>query len=125
LQLTGENGNNIEIYLANHRVFLSYWDEVQQKELVTIFTGSAPDMQAWNKVITTVDFASNSISLYVNNLLVGTASDVPLSIGRSTLTLGRRLHTGGEASDYYTGEMDKVAVDEALVAPENAGLYPR
>jgi hypothetical protein len=123
LQMTDENGNAIELFIKNSRVLLTHWDEAQKKDIVRIMTPTAPNLNAWNKVVATIDFANNSMSLYVNDDLVQTVSNVTLAkLGKSTMILGRHQHLGGEPKDFYYGELDNVRIDPTIV---DQSLFPQ
>lgn len=116
LQMTDENGNAVEIFIKNSRVLLTHWNEAQKNDVVRIMTPAAPNLNAWNKVVATIDFANNAMSLYVNNNLVETVNNVTLTkLGKSTVILGRHQHLGGEPKDFYYGELDNVRIEPTIV----------
>jgi hypothetical protein len=113
LQLIDQDGHAIEIYIENSRVALANWSETQKRNTVKIFTPSSPDMKAWHKVVATMNFETNEISLYVDNQLVRTVTGTPLAKpGKATLILGRHEHPNTDPADYYMGELDNVRIEE-------------
>lgn len=126
LQMNDEMGNAIEIYIENSRIHLTNWDEAQRKDIVRIMTPSAPDLARWNKVVATVDFIANTMSLYVNDQLVETVSNVTLTrIGNATIHLGLHQHPGDVAKDFYYGEMDNVGIYGSIIEPAVFARFAR
>lgn len=112
-QLVDEKGNSIEVHIENSRVVLSNWSEVERKHVAFIMMPSSPDLLKWHKVVADVDFEANTISLYVNDQLVKTVSNVILTKpNNATVILGRRERLGFAPSDYYQGEIDNVSIVE-------------
>ena len=113
LQMVDEKGNSIEIHIENSRVVLSNWSEADRKHIAFIMTPASPDLLKWHKVLATVDFEANEISLYVDDQLVKTVNNVTLAdLNNATVILGRRERLGFAPSDYYLGELDNVSINE-------------
>jgi len=116
MQMVDEKGNSIEMHIENSRVVLSNWSEVERKHVVFIMTPTSPNLLIWHKVAATIDFEANVISLYLNDKLVRTVSDVVLTKpNNAKVILGRRERLGFEPSDYYTGELDNLILSESEV----------
>ncbi len=115
LQLIDQEGNAIEIYIENSRVALTNWSESQKKNTMKIFTPSSPDMKAWHKVVATMNFETNEISLYVDDKLVNTVTGKTLAKPKNaTLILGRHEHLNADPTDYYQGELDNLLIEELI-----------
>jgi hypothetical protein len=113
LQLVDDKGNSIEIFIENSRVVLANWSESDRKHMVFIQTPTSPDLLKWHKVVATMDFEANEISLYVDDTLVKTVSTETLAkLGNAKLIVGRRERLGFEPSDYFLGELDNVSINE-------------
>lgn len=116
LQMNDEEGNAIELYISNSRVYLSNWDQAKDREVVKIMTPSSPDLKKWHKVIITVDFARNEMSLYLNDQLVQKAGNVVLTKPQNaTLILGYHQHPGEQPYDFYQGEMDNFSIHPGIL----------
>jgi len=118
LQLNDETGHAIELYLRNSRLVLVNWDENKKDNVAMIMTPDAPDLTMWHKVVIAINFASKSMSLYMNDNLVQTVNNINLTkVGNSVLVLGRHQHPGTQPRDFYRGELDNVSLYERILTP--------
>jgi hypothetical protein len=118
-QMVDENGNSIELYTSNSRIRFTNWDEASNRETMQLVSQGAPDFAAWNKVVATINFTSNTANLYVNDMLAGTI-EMPLKkLNVSTIFLGK--HVGDIPGSFYSGELDNVRVYNTVIEPS---LFP-
>ena len=116
MQMVDEQGNSIEMHIENSRVVLSNWSEVERKHIVFIMTPTSPDLLRWHKASATIDFEANVVSLYLNDKLVRTVSNVVLTKPENVkVLLGRRERLGFDPSDYYLGELNNLSITEPEV----------
>ncbi|CAA9294604.1 MAG: hypothetical protein AVDCRST_MAG56-4998 [uncultured Cytophagales bacterium] len=116
LQMNDEKGNAVEIYIQNSRLHFSNWNQSLDKEVSKIMTPTSPDLKKWHKVVATIDFERNEMSLYLNDQLVKTVTNVTLTRPENaTLILGYHQHPGDQPKDFYQGEMDNFKIHPGII----------
>ncbi len=118
-QLVDEEGNSVELYLSNSRIRFTNWDEGRKAERAQLVSQDAPDFTAWNKVVATINFTSNTANLYVNDRLASTIETPLKKLNVSSIFLGK--HANDIPECFYSGELDNVRVYNTVIEP---GLFP-
>ncbi|MBD0257884.1 MAG: hypothetical protein ICV83_19390 [Cytophagales bacterium] len=123
LQMLDDKGNAIDVYIDNSRVVMTNWDETLRQNVAEFITTDSPDMTKWHKVVGTVDFKANEMSLYVDDQPTKTVRKTALiKLGKTKIILGRHEHVGSHAMDYYNGELDNLRLYGELITP---AFFPR
>ena len=90
---------------------------------VKALSGSAPATGTWTHLVGSYNAATQTLSLYVNGTLAGTATDKTPTNATGALTIGRG-QVNGAAGAYFPGELSTVqAWNYALTPTQIAALY--
>ncbi len=97
--------------------------DVAAPTLAAATSTAAPTLNTWTHLLGTYDAGTGKMTLYVNGVAQGTATDTTPIASTGPLVIGRG-YAAGAAAQYFNGSVGKAQVyNRALTATEAAALY--
>ncbi|TVT06683.1 LamG domain-containing protein, partial [Amycolatopsis bartoniae] len=124
----GQGGTNMGGFYLQYNKNLNAWafvlpgsDSTSAPQFIAHDT-KAPTLGAWTNLVGTFDATSRTVSLYVNGVLVGTATGATPWSATGPLTIGGVQLTGGAANNLFNGSISDVQVYSTALPASDAAV---
>ncbi|AHH98644.1 LamG-like jellyroll fold domain-containing protein [Kutzneria albida] len=127
----GQSGTNAASFYLQYNKAYGAWtfvspsnDSTSPSSYPRVQASGAPALNTWTHLVGVYDAATATMKLYVNGVLVGTASNTTPWTATGPLTIGAVSYGNGSSSDFFNGSISDVrAYQHALTDADAAVLF--